>query len=135
MSGEIRPTNSSRVGCPCARCPQASRPQVGKKARDVNTISDRVNGGGMLGKTCPGALRDKVGYCDDGVDIGELAAQQVVIQLRQLVLVHVEDDLGLRHRSLEVGGELELLRKVQHIDRMSAQLTRDLHEVFAVIQR
>ncbi len=72
----MRPTNSTRSG----RAAPARPLRVGFDALDIDSVADRMDGGGVLGKTRARPLRHEVGHRDDGVDVGELAPQQRLVE-------------------------------------------------------
>src|SRR6185437_2233245 len=54
--------------------------------------------------------------------------------MRQLILVHVHDDPGIRRRRAEIPGELQLGGEVNDVNWMPAQGCGDLQVILSVVE-
>ncbi len=86
------------------------------KPHDVHAIADGVNAFRQFRKARASSLGHEVGDGDDGIEGGQVRAQEIVVHSSELVLMHVQHHLRLRRRSFQKCAHLHLYRNMYDVD-------------------
>src|SRR6185437_11536791 len=131
VSSRLTPSRVSWSRASISRCTPlsgAQRPpaRLRSEPQHVHAVADGVDSSGHLGQTGSRPCCHELGNGCDCINGGQITPQELAIELRELILMNMNDHLHAGNCALEEPSELHLLRQMDDVRSASGEVPRNL---------